>query len=74
MKEKYYLEIIEILTEEESLEKQPQIIRIEVESEEEAKKLLPQYEPLFAGKNYVKQLHICRHSLKGNKPCEVKSL
>ena len=61
---KLYLEIIEQLTEEEEFIKQPQIVRIEVSSKEEALTLLEnfsQFESLFAGKNYITRLHTCRH-------------
>ena len=56
-----YLEIIEQLTEPEMFIKQPQQVRIEVISKEEAIEKLPQFEPLFEGKNYIKRLHTCRH-------------
>lgn len=56
-----YLEIIEQLTEKERLIKQPQTIRIEVISKEEALEKLPTFELLFADKNYIKRLHKCQH-------------
>ena len=58
---KLYLEIIEQLTEEEMFIKQPTNIRIEVVSKEEAITKLPDFEPLFAGKTYIKRLHTCQH-------------
>ena len=58
---KLYLEIQEILTEAEMFTQQPQQIRIEVVSKEEAIEKLPTFEPLFAGKNYIKRLHKCQH-------------
>jgi len=69
-----YLEIIEELTEEEGFEKKPQIVRIEVKDELEARKLLPKYEILFKGLKYKKQYHIHKHSKEGNAPCEIKKL
>jgi len=75
MVEHRYLEIIEKLSDEETLEKQPQILRVEVKDEEEAKKVLPDYEPLFADKSYKAQYHIHYHSKEGeNLPCEIKIL
>ena len=71
MKETYYLEIIEQLTEDEALTKQPQVIRVEVKSEAEARALLPNYESAFKGLNCVKQLHIHRHSPGTNRPCKL---
>ncbi len=74
MKIRYYLEIIEQLSEEEMLEKQPQIVRLEVKDETEAKEKLKEYEPAFEGLKYKKQLHIHKHSKDGNLPCEIKNL
>ena len=69
---KLFLELIEILTEEEAIAGiQPQTIRIEVANEEEAREKLASFEPLFQGRKYTKQLHICGHP---NIPCEVKKL
>lgn len=58
-----YLEIIEQLTEKEMFTQQQQIVRIEVESKEEAIEKLPQFEPSFAEKKltYIKRVHTCRH-------------
>ena len=74
MEERLYLEIIEELSEEEALYKQPQLLRIEVSSEEEAKEKLKELESLFKGKKYIKRLHIHKHSPSGNIPCEIKEL
>lgn len=67
-----YLEIIEELEEEETFIRQPQMIRIEIKSEDEAPKLLETLEPLFCGRKYTKRIHYCYHD--ENKPCEVKIL
>ena len=58
---KIYLEIIEQLTEEEMFTQQPQIVRIEVKDKQEAIEKLPQFEPSFTQKSYIKRLHTCRH-------------
>ena len=73
---KKYLEIIESLPEEEGLERQPQVIRIEVEDEADAKKKLKIYEPVFKGLKYVKRMLIQKHfqDADRNQPCEVKEL
>jgi hypothetical protein len=69
---KNYLEIIEQLTEEEMLIKQPQEVRIEVSSKEDAIEKLDIYEPAFIGLNYVKRYHICKH--EEGQPCEIEVL
>ena len=74
MQETLYLEMIEELTDEERLTKEPLFIRVEVSSEEEAKGKAKEYEPLFEGRKYTKRLHIHRHSPSGNIPCEMKEL
>jgi len=74
MKIRNYLEIIEQLTEEEMLEKQPQIIRIEVKNKTEAKTKSKQYESVFKGLKYKKQFHIHKHSKGGNIACEIEKL
>lgn len=73
---KNYLEIIEQLSEKESLEKQPQIIRIEVKDKIDAIKKLADYEPTFKGLNYKKQMLTQNHYEDGNKnqPCVIKKL
>lgn len=70
---KKYLEIIEELTEEEKLEKQPQMIRIEVEDEAEAREKLKIFEPAFEGLNYVKRILIQKHFQDSdrNQPSEI---
>lgn len=71
-----YLEIIEILSEQESLERQSQIVRIEVENEVEAQTLLKKYEPVFTGLNYVKRILTQRHfeDSDRNQKCSVEPL
>ena len=65
-----YFEMLELLTEEEMFTRQPQQIRIEIASEDEAQKYLSQFEPLFEGKKYEARIHYCYH--EEGKPCEVK--
>ena len=69
---KLYLEILEQLTDEESLTKQAQTIRIEVSSKDEAISKLTTYEPDFEGLNYVKRYHKCYH--EEGRPCEIELL
>ena len=73
---KKYLEIIEQLSEEEMLEKQPQIVRLEVKDETEAKSKLKEYEPAFKGLKYTKRILTQKHfqDADRNQPCEVKEL
>ena len=74
MKETLYLEMIEQLSDEELLYKEPLFLRIEVSSEEEAREKAKEYESLFEGRSYIKRLHIHKHSPSGNIPCEIKEL
>ena len=74
MKEILYLEMIEQLSEEELLYKEPLFLRIEVSSEEEAREKAKEYESLFEGRSYIKRLHIHKHSPSGSIPCEIKEL
>ena len=69
---KQYLEIIEQLGVEEIFEEQPQQIRIEVTSKQDAIDKLSLYEPLFEGRTYIKRLHTCYH-VEGL-PCEIENL
>lgn len=69
---KQYLEIIEQLTLEERKIKQPQFIRIEVISKEDALSKLSIYEPIFENLNYQKRLHKCFHPEE--QPCEIELL
>ena len=69
---KQYLEIQEQLTDEESYIKQPQQIRIEVSSKEEAIEKLLIYEPEFEGLNYIKRYHKCYH--EEGQSCEIEEL
>ena len=73
---KKYLEIIENLTEEESLEQQPRMLRIEVKDETEAIAQAEKYEPVFEGLNYEKRILTQNHYADSsrNQPCEVKKL
>jgi len=74
MKEILYLEMIEQLSDEELLYKEPLFLRIEVSSEEEAREKAKEYESLFEGRSYIKRLHIHKHSPSGSIPCEIKEL
>jgi len=67
---KKYLEIMEQLSEEEALEGQPQFLRIEVASDEEAIQKANEYKSIFIG-NFTYHIHTCNHSNEGNLPCEV---
>jgi len=58
---KNYLEIIELLSEEEQFIKQPQIIRIEVIDKNDALEKVVLYESLFQGLNYKKQLQFAAY-------------
>jgi len=69
---KKYLEILEQLTDEESLIKQAQAVRIEVSSKDEAISKLSIYEPEFEGRNYIKRYHICNH--EEGQSCEIEEL
>jgi len=65
-----YLEIVEVLSEEEEFTRQPQLVRVEVESEDEAYQLYNQLKPLFNGRKYIARIHYCYH--EEGKPCQVK--
>jgi len=62
-----YLEIEEVLSEEERLTKQPQFVRFEVSNEDEAKELYEQLKPFLADITYKVYLHYCYHD--EGKPC-----
>ena len=64
---------MEQLSEEEALEGQPQFLRIEVASDEEAIQKANEYKSLFVG-NFIYQIHTCNHSAEGNLPCEVTNI
>lgn len=68
----YYLEIIEELTEEEMLIREPLMIRVEVKDKNEAIQKAQELESLFTGKKYRKQFHIHYH--QENMPCEIEEL
>lgn len=59
---KKYLEIIEQLTEEEALTKQPQMMRVEVQDIAEAKLKAVDYEEMFSGLKHKKWFHEHRKS------------
>ena len=67
-----YLEILEKLSEEESLERQPQQFVKEVSSREEAIKLYNQIKPIFSGISYVARIHYHKHSREGNEQCQIE--
>ena len=67
---KIYLEIMEKLSDEEMLTRQPQEFRKEVASKEEALKLYAQIKPIFAGISYVAQIHYCYHD--EGMPCKIE--
>jgi len=69
---KQYLEIIESLTSEEILTKQPQILKIEVSSKVEAQIKLDENIKLFEGVNCIKRIHKCYH--EEGKSCEIELL
>jgi len=67
--ENLYLEIEQILTDEQREKWQPIMVRRIVESEQEARQLLPELaELLFENIDYIARLHICRHESGGK--CE----
>ncbi len=74
MIEKYYLEIIEELLEDETFEKLPQILRLKVKDKLMAKSLFLKYKPLFKAVKFKARFHIHRHSKSGNMSCEVQEL
>jgi hypothetical protein len=69
---KMYLEILEILTKDEKLIKQAQVVRIEAADRTDALNKLPEQEALFVGRNYIKRIHTCFHQEK--LPCQVEVL
>jgi len=69
---KQYLEIVESLTSEEILIKQPQILKIEISSKVEAQTKLDENIKLFEGKNCIKRIHKCYH--EEGKSCEIELL
>lgn len=69
---KHYLEIIEQLTDEEALTQSPQVIRLEVKDENEAKTKASLYEGIFSGLNFKKQFHT--HRLNEEEGCIVKDI
>ena len=67
-----YLEIIEQLDAQEAQTKQPQEMRLKVDSKDEAIALLSTYESLFDGLTYIKRLHTCYH--EEGLPCTSEAL
>lgn len=53
--------------------KEAKIVKIEVNSKEEAIEKLKEDEKSFKGLNYTKMYHICNHG-KTNQPCTVEKL
>ena len=74
MKENYYLEIKQALTEEQSTIWQPIEGRKLITNEAEARQILSDFvEALgLTGENYTANLHICRHESGGS--CEMIDL
>lgn len=72
---KLYLEVDEVLEENELFTKQPQNIRVEVSSKEEALQMLNKLKelglPVFS-KKYIAKIHYCKH--EEGEPCEVEEL
>ena len=69
---KKYLEIVEQLSAEELLVQQPQMVRIEVQDEQEARKKAILYVGAFKGLNCKKFFHI--HRLNEEEGCVVNEL
>jgi hypothetical protein len=69
---KLFLEILE--TKEEDSHSPVMEIRVEKATREECIALLPTLEPLFAGKNYKKQIHTCYNDEAVPKSCEIEVL
>jgi hypothetical protein len=67
-----YFELEEILEGVEEVNEQPQIVRIEITSDDEAEKLLKDFEPFFNGRRYEARIHEHLHEEKG--PCRVRLL
>lgn len=67
-----YLEIEEQLDPKDTLIKQPQQIRVQVASKEDAIIKLPIYEPAFASLVYIKRVHYCNHDT--GQPCTTEAL
>lgn len=69
---KIYLEINENLTIEEAQFKQPQNMRVEVQSEEEASLVLASIISLFEGLDITSRIHFCNH--ENGLPCQLKEI
>ena len=74
MIEKYYLEIIEELSNKDMFEYLPQILRLKVKNKLIAKNLFLKYKSLFSKIKYKARFHIHRHSKSGNEECEIQEL
>jgi len=68
---RYYLEI-EFEQDEEAIENgtPPEIIRMQVNDETEAKTLYNMLKPAISDRKHRAYFHICHHSKEGNAPCE----
>lgn len=69
---KIYLEVNEQLSDEELIIKQPQTMRVEVQSEEEALLILESIIALFEGLTITKKIHFCQH--EDGLPCQLKEI
>jgi len=69
----HYVEIIEQITEEEAVTRQPIKVILEVADRAEAREVLPNYENLFEGKNYITRHHIHKHD-EESQPCVYEDL
>jgi len=67
-----YLEIIETLSGDDITNKRAMEVVVEVKDKAEALTKLPLYEPLFVGKQYIKQVHYHLHEEK--QLCTVEKL
>ena len=65
-----YLEIIEQLSEEELLTRQPQILRIEVPDEDKGLNYYKLVKNLFSNIHYIARFHYCYHD--EGKPCRTE--
>ena len=69
---KKYMEIVEYIPIEEIGTLEPTMVRIEVQNEQEARNIYPEYEGIFEGKQYFVQYH--EHKHQEHKPCVLKVL
>ena len=71
---KQYLEIVEQLTEEEKLEKLPEMIRVEVTDEADAKTKMEELKNKVRNSKCYLHMHYHSTDATKNKPCELKEL